>query len=163
MTNFYVIGGIGLAIITAIFFGYLFVVDLKAENKALLVDNMQLSANVEILRSAITTQEQAIADLKSDVATISTLQQSTYGKLEQARNDVGRLTKKLDRHDLGKLAAKKPSLVGAIVNSATADSLRCFEILSGAELTLKERSAIRPSEFNSECPSIANPQWQNPE
>ena len=37
--------------------------------------------------------------------------------------------------------------------------MRCVEIASGAPLTEKEKTATKKSEINSECPSIANPNY----
>ncbi len=48
------------------------------------------------------------------------------------------------------LAQKKPELVQRIINNASEKALRCFEILSGSELTDQERDANDGTEFNSE-------------
>ena len=46
-----------------------------------------------------------------------------------------------------------------ILNSATVNANRCIEIVTGAELTEKELAATKPSEINSECWQIANPNF----
>ena len=53
---------------------------------------------------------------------------------------------------LSELGSKKPGLVGKIINNASEKAGRCFEILSGAELTEKEIGAKNGKAFNSECP-----------
>jgi len=58
----------------------------------------------------------------------------------------------LGRHDLGNLAENKPGLVEKVVTKASAKANRCFELLSGAELTDKEKEAKNGKAFNSECP-----------
>lgn len=68
----------------------------------------------------------------------------------RAQNDV--LAGKLEKHDLGVLAAAKPVWVGKIVNNATQKAGRCIELLSGAELTEAEKAATTAKKFNSECP-----------
>jgi hypothetical protein len=57
------------------------------------------------------------------------------------------------------LAEAKPGLVENIVNKASDNAARCFEILTGAELTESERSATKKSEINPSCPDVANPNY----
>jgi len=61
--------------------------------------------------------------------------------------------------DLGDLAVKRSDSVERVVNNATKKAMRCVEIAMGAELTEKEINATLKSEINSECPSIANPNY----
>jgi hypothetical protein len=67
----------------------------------------------------------------------------------RASNNV--LSEKLQRHDLGVLANKKPGLVQKIINRATSNVNRCFELESGAKLTEKESNAKTGKAFNNEC------------
>jgi hypothetical protein len=53
---------------------------------------------------------------------------------------------------LGFLGSKKPALVEKIINAASDKVGRCFELLSGADLTDNERNAKDAKSFNSECP-----------
>ena len=68
----------------------------------------------------------------------------------RSQNNV--LSKKLAKHDLAVLGAGKPGLVEKIINNASDKAGRCFEILSGAKLTQKEKEAKNGKAFNSECP-----------
>ncbi len=61
---------------------------------------------------------------------------------------------KLERHELGVLAANKPKLVEQIINKASQDAIRCFELLSGSPLTEKEKGAKNEKEFNNQCPFL---------
>ena len=61
--------------------------------------------------------------------------------------------------DFGKIANAKDKAIQRIINKATANALRCVEISSGATLTEKELLATKKSEINTECPSIANPNY----
>jgi len=45
-------------------------------------------------------------------------------------------------------------LVQRIINNASDNAMRCFEILSGSPLTDNERNAQNGQEFNSECPFL---------
>ena len=62
------------------------------------------------------------------------------------------LSDRLAEHDLAYLASKKPGLVQRVVNGASDKAARCFELLSGAQLTDAERNATDGKSFNSECP-----------
>ena len=53
----------------------------------------------------------------------------------------------------------KTKVIEKIINNATDNSQRCFEILTGSPLTEKEKNATKKSEINPECPSIANPNY----
>ena len=61
--------------------------------------------------------------------------------------------------DIGKLAEVKPTLIERVINNATKNALRCFEIASGSPLTHDELGARKKSQINPECPSIANPNY----
>ena len=61
--------------------------------------------------------------------------------------------------DVGKLAIAKTKSIERITNGASALATRCIEIASGSPLTEKEKNATKKSEINSECPSIANPNY----
>ena len=67
----------------------------------------------------------------------------------------------MGRHELDILAANKPGLVGKIINKASDNALRCFEIITGAPLTPKEVEASKPSQYNAECPTI-HPNYNKP-
>ena len=68
--------------------------------------------------------------------------------------EKGNLAKKLGRHELDILAQNKPGLVARVINRASDNALRCFEVLTGAPLTPKEEAADTPSLYNRECPTI---------
>ena len=61
--------------------------------------------------------------------------------------------------DIGKLAEERSSSVERVINSATKKAMRCVEIAMGSPLTEKEINATKKSQINSECPSIANPNY----
>ena len=47
-----------------------------------------------------------------------------------------------------------------IVNRGSERATRCVEIAGGSPLTEKELLATKKSEINTECPSIANPNYE---
>lgn len=119
-----------------------------------------LNANNAKLEIAVETNEKTIKSLQKDIDVLN----STYSDLFQKFGDIERenrqLSDNLSQHDLGKLAEEKPGLVEEIINKATVDANRCFEILSGLPLTESEKKATKASEINTQCPSIANPNYK---
>ena len=80
------------------------------------------------------------------------------GKL---KTDFAELDKRFNKknRDVGLLAIEKTKAVERITNSASDKANRCIEIASGSPLTEKEINATKKSEINTECPSIANPNY----
>ena len=64
-----------------------------------------------------------------------------------------------DISNLTKAITKLVKVIEKIINRASANAQRCVEISMGAELTEKEINATKKSQINSECPSIANPNY----
>ena len=61
--------------------------------------------------------------------------------------------------DIGKLAENKPKLIERVINKATKNVLRCFELAAGAQRTHDEIEARKKSQTNPECPALANPNY----
>ena len=68
----------------------------------------------------------------------------------RTRNKI--LAKKLESLDLGLLGVEKPEVAERIINRGTVNAGRCFELMSGAPLSEKERDAENGKAFNRECP-----------
>ena len=123
---------------------------------------MDLMANQAKLETAVAIQEATIKQQQEDMAKQAATLEKVNDAFAKAQADKQNLTDKLMKHDLGKLAEKKPGLVEEKINRGTDNVGRCFEILSGAPLTDAERNATKKSEINNECPSIANPSYVAP-
>jgi len=125
--------------------GYLYYKDTQATISTLEQNNAKLETSIVINEQTISNLDQANKQLQSIYEQVD----ADYQTIRR-QNDV--LVEKLERHDIGVLAAAKPVLVERIINNATDNVNRCFELLSGAELTDKERGAESANAFNSECP-----------
>jgi len=134
------------------FGAYSWVTKLQAENKVLLV-------NQEQLEDAVTSQEAVIATQQADAAKIQNANSNLRAEQAALQKDRKNLANKLGRHELDILAENKPGLVTKIINRASKNELRCFEIQSGSPLTHDELAARKKSEINGECPGIANPNY----
>lgn len=111
-----------------------------------------LRENNARLEIAVQTNEQTIASLRSDIAKVGRVLNETNQQLSESRVQNRELQTRLGEHDLGALAEAKPGLVENAINNGTTNAMRCFELMSGAPLTEKERNARNAQEFNSECP-----------
>ena len=109
---------------------------------------------------AIKISEQTVKDLQNDYERVTIEFERTQEQFSRARTRVGELEKQLSEHDIGYLAQERPGLIENVVDNATDNLNRCFEILSGAPHTEAELSATKRSEINPECPGVANPNYK---
>ena len=107
------------------------------------------------------SQEVTIKQLNADVVRSNVLLAQLQDEFADFRRDYNALEKKFNKvsknfgtRDIGKLAERKPNLIAKVINNATKNALRCFEVLAGAPLTEAEINANKRSEYNAECPSI---------
>ena len=129
-------------------------------------DNAILKTNQIKLEEAVASQQELIEQQKADFETIM----AANKKLQDTRDILQRELQNLDdkfnktnasgkKRDIGDLAVNRPESVERVINRASDNALRCVEIAMGAELTEEEINAVTPSEINSECPSLANPNY----
>lgn len=112
----------------------------------------ELVENNAKLQIAVQTSEAALKSVQEDLKRANEETQKVNAEFQQIRAQNNVLADKLQKHDLGVLGAAKPALVEKIINKASAKAGRCFELLSGAELTEEEKNATSEKAFNSECP-----------
>lgn len=116
-----------------------------------------LHENNAKLETAVAISEKTVSTLQADFKKANeqlTIINSEFAAIRE-QNRV--LSDKLAKHDLAVLGSSKPALVERVINNATIKAGRCFEILSGAQLTEAERNAKDGKSFNSECPWLFNP------
>ena len=122
-------------------------------------DNKILQVNQSKLEGAVSEQQAAIEQHVADAAKIQAANADLREEQAALEKDKKSLAKKLGRHELDVLAENKPGLVVRIINRASRNELRCFEIQTGSPLTPDELAATKKSEINGECPDIANPNY----
>ena len=138
-----VIGSAG-SLSAAVFFYYN---SIKGEMEELRDRNGELELAIEL-------NEQTIDILKSEQQRADAERIRLNDTIADIRENSKILTEKLAEHNLGELAVAKTDSIERIVNDATVDALRCFEIISGSPLTDAERNAKNATQFNSECPYL---------
>ena len=97
----------------------------------------QYAANQAMLEISVNTQRAATASLQQDISRMATTITQINAEFAQSRQQVKELETKFTQNsagkerDIGVLAAAKPALIEKVVNTATQDVLRCFELLTG--------------------------------
>jgi hypothetical protein len=120
-------------------------------------DNKVLQVNQSKLEGAVADQEVTIKKQMANAAQIQSINSELRKQQTALQKDKKNLASKLGRHELDILAENKPGLVVRIINRASKNELRCFEIQTGSPLTHDELAARKKSESNGECPELANP------
>jgi chromosome segregation ATPase len=124
-------------------------------------DNAILKANAIKLESAISDQKLLIENQQKDFQEILQANADMNKLVNNLKKDIDELDKRFAKkdRDFGKLAIEKSKVIERIMNNGSNNAARCLEIASGAPLTEAEINATKKSEINSECPSIANPNY----
>ena len=124
-------------------------------------DNAILKANAVKMEEAISDQQELITQQKNDFKEILAANQKMNELVGVLKKDLEDLDKRFNKknRDVGKLAIAKPDAIQRITNKGSANATRCIEIASGSPLTEEEKNATLKSQINSECPSIANPNY----
>ena len=125
--------------------GYWYYNDTQAR-MAILQDN---NAKLNI---AVQTNEAALESLQADYASAQNEISSLNAAYTAIRRQNQRLANKLEEIDLEAAAIANAEGIERAVNRGSENAGRCFELLSGAELTEKERTAKNDIAFNKECP-----------
>jgi len=115
-----------------------------------------LQENNAILQTSLEQTTAAKKKLEKDIKLANTQVAQVNSEFAIIRSQNNELAKKLEKHNLGVLAERKPGLVERVINKATDDASRCFELISGAKLTEEEKNATSGKEFNDQCPWLFN-------
>ena len=134
--------------------------------KGLQADLSTAKANNLILTESVEGQKAVIEQMKADFESISEINKKLDAQMVTLQKEYNALDKKFNKingkgeiRDMGKLATEKAKLIEKIINKGSANAKRCVEIAMGSPLTEKEKNATKKSQINSECPSIANPNY----
>ena len=124
-------------------------------------DNATLKANQIKLESAVSEQKELIENQKLDFKKILDANNKMNELVNVLKKDLEDLDKRFNKknRDVGKLAIQRTESIERITNKGSANATRCIEIASGSPLTDEEKNATKKSEINTECPSIANPNY----
>ena len=152
-------GSVRVIIMAVVFIGIsgvgVYVMKLRSDNAILQANQIQLELSIE-------SQKQVIQKQKEDFGKILEANKKMNKLVSNLQKDIDALDKRFNKgaRDFGKLALEKPKLIEKIVNRGSERAPRCVEIAGGSPLTEKELLATKKSEINTECPSIANPNYE---
>ena len=153
-------GSVRVIIMAVVFLGIsgagIYVMKLRSDNAILEANQIQLELSIE-------SQKQVIQKQKEDFGKILEANKKMNTLVNNLQKDIDALDKRFNKgaRDFGKLAKEKPKLVEKLVNRGSVRAGRCIEIAGGSPLTEKEINATKKSEINTECPSIANPNYES--
>ena len=145
---------IAILLITGVAGAGVYVMKLRADNATLKSNQIKLEQSVE-------SQKKLLEQQKKDFQDIMKANKELTGLINNLKKDLDDLDKRFTKknRDIGKLAIERTGAIERIINKATDKAARCIEIASGAPLTEQEIKATLKSEINTECPSIANPNY----
>ena len=143
-----------MVIVAGLAGGVIYVNKLRSDNAILKANQLKLEASVE-------SQKQVIAKQKEDFQAIMKANNELGVLINNLKKDLQDLDKRFTKkkRDIGKLAIERSKAIERIINSASDKAARCIEIASGSPLTEQEINATLKSQINTECPSIANPNY----
>lgn len=124
-------------------------------------ENQKLQEQRTEYKNAAETNENTLNTVLEDIQNITAEREQYFQNNKSSQDLRNDLLEILRSHDMGNLAEEKPNLIENRVNDATEDINRCMEIISGKPLTMEEIDADKPSEINSYCSDIANPNYND--
>ena len=139
--------------------GYIYVKNLKADLATSEANNAKLEQSVNDQKAVIEQQKKdftAILAANKALEEKNAILNKEFKALDQRFNKINGQG---EVRDIGKLAEERSKSVERVINSATKKAMRCVEIAMGSPLTEKEINATKKSQINSECPSLANPNY----
>ena len=139
--------------------GVMYVKTLKSDLATSEANNAKLVESVAGQKAVIEQQQKDFTAILAANRELEDKNRVLTTELKNLDERFNKINGKGEVRDIGKLAIEKDRAVERIINNASAKAMRCVEIAMGAELTEAERNATKKSEINSECPSIANPNY----
>jgi len=145
---------IAILLITSIAGAGVYVMKLRADNATLKANQIELEKGIE-------AQTKLIEQQKVDFEAIMESNKKLNVLVQTFKKDLEDLDKRFNKkkRDFGKLAIQRTEAIERIMNKGSVNAKRCVELASGAEHTEEELKATRKSEINTECPSLANPNY----
>lgn len=139
--------------------GFLHYKTVKADLETAKANNLILEQSVEGQKAVIEQQKRDFSSILAANETLKEQNQILQREFAALDERFNKINGQGEVRDIGKLAIERSRSVERVINSASNKAMRCVEIAMGAPLTEKEINATKRSEINSECPSIANPNY----
>ena len=111
-----------------------------------------LTENNARMSLAVATNEETIKTMEADFKAANEELKKINTEFASIRRQNQQLASKLADIDMTAAAIANPEAIERAVNRGSINAGRCFELLSGAELTENEKNAENARSFNKECP-----------
>lgn len=114
----------------------------------------QSEQNNKVLTTSINAQQKTLDKLNEDIEAKDIIVESLQEVIQIQQSEIDNLNEKFNTsanghsRDFGAITRAKPGLVNKIINRATDNVARCFELATGAEL--------KEGENNNECKNLIN-------
>lgn len=114
----------------------------------------QSEENSKKLQESVQTQQALLDQKNKEISIIQNLNKQLNENNQKLQADIDNLNEKFSvsangtSRDFGDITRAKPGIVNKIIDKATVNANRCFEIATGAE--------IKEGEKNSECQELIN-------
>ena len=139
--------------------GFLHYKTVKADLETAKANNLILEQSVEGQKAVIEQQKRDFSSILAANQTLKEQNQILQREFTALDERFNKINGQGEVRDIGKLAVERSRSVERVINNASNKAMRCVEIAMGSPLTEKEINATKRSEINSECPSIANPNY----
>jgi len=139
--------------------GVAYVYKLKADNAILKENAIKLEQSINSQKEVIAQQKEDFENILEANKKLTALNLTLDKELKALDDKFNKTNASGKKRDIGALAIERTKVIEKIINRASKNAQRCVEIAMGAPLTEKEINATKKSEINSECPSIANPNF----
>jgi hypothetical protein len=139
--------------------GFLHYKNVKADLETAKANNIKLEQGIAQQQAVIDQQRKDFDDILAANRALEETNRVLNAEMKALDERFNKINGQGEVRDIGKLAIERDRAVERVINNASAKAMRCVEIAMGSPLTEAEINATKKSEINSECPSIANPNY----
>ena len=132
--------------------GYAYYDSSQSRIEELVTNNSTLVSNVASLTEINLSNANTIEQLQISYDDIRENYENSLLDIQEIRYTNRELVERFNERDLGEITDARPELVERVINRASDNAMRCFELLTGSPLTEREIFAESGNDFNSECP-----------
>ena len=139
--------------------GFLHYKNVKADLETAKANNIKLEQGIAEQQAVIEQQRKDFTAIREANEELLAVNQTLTREMQALDERFNKINAQGEVRDIGKLAIERDRAVERVINNASKKAMRCVEIAMGSPLTEAELNATKKSEINSECPSIANPNY----
>ena len=139
--------------------GFMYVKTLKSDLEIAKLNQVKLEQTHAEQQAVIEQQRKDFTAIREANDQLIAANQTLQNEMKALDDRFNKINAQGEVRDIGKLAIERDRSVERVINNASKKAMRCVEIAMGSPLTEAERNATKKSEINSECPSLANPNY----